>query len=154
MTFSITTLPEQRIAGLSTVLPTPKSYAEMAEMSKVKTDYLEKLAQADLAAIATDQHFYGVNYNANGDQNYLAGVKVIKLPAGYTDFTVAAGQYAKFTTKAASRNAIDQFIGQSYGELAQSADYQVAGNFNLEVVDSFIDGKTAEFSIYMPVTGK
>lgn len=153
MSFTIESLTEQIITGYQTILPTPASFDDISEMSAVKSEYLDKLkANANqLAEQAVDSQYYGVNFNQAEKQNYLAGVKVTSAARDY--FTVPAGLYAKFETTAATRNEIDQFIGAAYGEVSQSDQYAIAGNYNLEVVTSFITG-TGDFTLYLPIVAK
>ncbi|GAB5059287.1 effector binding domain-containing protein [Pediococcus ethanolidurans] len=154
MSFEIVTLSKQLIAGLTTVLPTPESFDDISAMSKVKSEYLKKYKQeaSKLAKFAQDENVYGINFN-DANQNYLVGVKVNDVPTGYASFSTPAGIFAKFTTKAADRNQIDQFIGAAYGELGQSDEYGIGGNYNLEVVNNFVNDADT-FTLFLPAVKK
>ena len=153
MPFKVETLPEQLISGFQTTLPTPASFNDISEMSIVKADYISKLKdiQDQVTEDAMDDDFYYVNFNQDEKQHYLVGVRVMTAPT--ESFTIPAGKYAKFEFKSLDRNEIDQMIGAAYGELAQSTDYAVAGNYNLEVVTNLISGK-GKFKIYLPIVAK
>lgn len=150
MVLEVVTLPAQIIIGLEAVVPV----TDLAGMSEAKTELIAKLKaeQAVLTSTAVDDEFYGVNF-ATDEQNYLVGVKVAMTDPLETNYLVAAGLYAVFTTTIKQRAAADQFIADAYGILAQSAEYVVAANHNLEVITPLITGKGA-FRLYIPVAAK
>ncbi|MFD1317613.1 GyrI-like domain-containing protein [Loigolactobacillus zhaoyuanensis] len=150
MTFNVIKLPEQIIVGLETAVPT----IDLAGMSQVKAEVIAKLKaeQAALTSAAVDDEFYGINFTTN-EQNYLAGVKVAAATPTDASYTVAAGLYAQFTTTVIERSAIDQFIAGAYASLNESAEYQLVGGHNLEVITSLINGH-GTFQLYIPVVAK
>lgn len=135
MAYILTTRDAQTIYGWSSELVTP-SRTNLAELSQ------QKQALLDEYQIELTDTLMAVNSNQDGQQHYLIGqVSVTKRPS---TFTFPAGQYAQFDLTFTNRINLDQLIGRSYGELAQVAGLQIAGNFNLE---AFIDQNRVQFFI-------
>lgn len=135
MTYTLVTRDTQTIYGWSAELVTP-TRVNLAQLSQQKQALLTE-HQADLA-----NQFMAVNSNQTGQQYYLVGqATVAKRP---NTFTLPAGQYAEFNFSVTDRINLDQLIGRSYGELAQTAGLEVAGNFNLE---AFTDAHRVQFFI-------
>ena len=72
-----------------------------------------------------------VNAVIDGEQCYLIG-NTETTETRPSEFELPAGTYACFNLNYKDQVELDQLIGRSYGELAQSEDFQIAGNFNLE----------------------
>lgn len=139
MAFEIVKLDKEVFSGSRVEIPAFNPQEGFAVMSGVK-----EAAIADFAKTAED--FVGINANIDGVQTYL--VAKVGTESGDTSFEITEGQYAKFVTKETERTAIDQFIGQSYGEVMHSDTVGVAGTFNLE------DLREADFTLYIPVVAK
>lgn len=156
MPFTIIESPDQLIIGFSTPIVVPSNPSEFPAMSDKKLQQLEVLKKdkAQLMEYALDTHFYAVNNASSGDPNYLVGVKASSKGPNQESFTVPTGSYAIFKTTVKNRIEADQFIGASYGEVYQSAEFQINGNFNVEVVDDFIQDSAVEFSVWIPVADK
>ena len=99
------------VYGWITTLNAPNSANGLAEMSK--------------------QNLLAVNAVIDGEQCYLIGNTEI-TETRPSEFELPAGTYACFNLNYKDQVELDQLIGRSYGELAQSEDFQIAGNFNLE----------------------
>ena len=67
----------------------------------------------------------------DGEQCYLIG-NTETTETRPSEFELPAGTYACFDLNYTDQVELDQLIGRNYGELAQSEDFQIAGNFNLE----------------------
>lgn len=156
MSFTIIESPAQLIVGSATPIVVPSNPSEFPAMSDKKLEQLEMLKKnkEELTEQAIDSHFYAVNNASSGEPSYLVGIKASSEVANQDSFSLPTGSYAIFTTTVKNRLESDQFIGASYGEVYQSNEFQINGNFNLEVVDSFIQDSTAEFSVWIPVTAK
>lgn len=107
-------------------LPIPEA---LATLSKAKL----------VAARQAEFTYHAVNANLDGQQHYL-----VETGDDHSEFTLPAGDYATFEMTRANRFALDQFIGQAYGQIAQ-AGYRPAGNYNLETLSD------ALFTIQIPV---
>ncbi len=139
MAFEIVVLEEEMFSGDKVVIPNFNPEEGFARMSEVKS--------GAITAFKKDHRVYvGINTAINGEQCYITA----SAGAGHgdTSFVVSAGKYAKFVSSETERIAIDQFIGQCYGELGQNEQYAFGGPFNLE------DLRESLFTIYLPVVEK
>ena len=155
MSFLVQECPKTYVVGFSTLVSVPKEPNDFFEMSAHKLEQLANLRQIkeDLEAQAIDRHFYAVN-DATKEPHYLVGVMSNRIIPDLTNFEFPEGSYAVFSKKVADRNEADAFIAASYGELYQSSEFQVSGNYLLEVVDCFVLDPTDDFRIYIPIATK
>ena len=107
-------------------LPMPEA---LANLSKAKL----------VAARQAEFTYHAVNANVDGQQHYF-----VETGDDHSTYTLPAGDYATFAMTRANRLALDQFIGQAYGKIAQ-AGYRPAGNYNLETLSD------AMFTVQTPV---
>ncbi|MGX7419274.1 effector binding domain-containing protein [Carnobacterium gallinarum] len=155
MSFTVKEFSAHYIIGSSTPIDIPQDPSGFPAISANKEKALTELKknQKELAEFASDAHFYGVNANLDG-AHYIVGVKAEKAVSGQASFELPAGEYAVLTTSVTTRLEADQFIGAAYGEVYQSEDYAINGNYNLEIVDAFIQDQVTEFSVLIPVVKK
>lgn len=116
------------LAVTDNVVPMPQS-EQFAQLSQAKL----------VAARQAEFTYHAINANVDGHQHYY-----VETGADYEHFTLPAGDYATFEMTRANRLALDQFIGQAYGKLAQ-AGYRPAGNYNLETLSE------STFTVQIPV---
>ena len=113
------------VCGWITTLNAPNSANGLAEMSK------QKMRSKEEYASKVEENLLAVNAVIDGEQCYLIGNTEI-TETRPSEFELPAGTYACFNLNYKDQVELDQLIGRSYGELAQSEDFQIAGNFNLE----------------------
>ncbi|MGG5370848.1 effector binding domain-containing protein [Enterococcus sp. AZ196] len=130
------------IHGWITTLQSTNSSEELAEMSKQKMQAKEKYASK------VEGDLYAVNAVIDGDRCYLIG-NAEEEEARPSAFDLPAGTYAGFELSYTDQVELDQLIGQTYGELMQNEEYQIAGNFNLEEYTS-----VGKLTFYVPVKKK
>jgi len=97
----------------------------LAEMSK------QKMRSKEEYASKVEENLLAVNAVIDGEQCYLIG-NTETTETRPSEFELPAGTYACFDLNYTDQVELDQLIGRNYGELAQSEDFQIAGNFNLE----------------------
>ncbi|WP_129045625.1 GyrI-like domain-containing protein [Companilactobacillus metriopterae] len=155
MSFEIKTLHRKLISGLATVLPAATNPDELPAVSEVKDEYIKKLADSkeDYKVDSCENKFYGINFNTD-KPNYLVGVRTETEIADLSSFEIPAGDYAEFTTDKKSRLELDQFIGGAYAEIMSSNDYNINGNFNIEIIDCLVENNDKEFKVLIPITNK
>lgn len=132
----------QTIHGWITTLDAPNPAESLAEFSKQKMRAKEEYASK------VEGKLMAVNAVIDGEQCYLIG-NTDTTEARPSEFELPAGTYACFELSYTDQTELDQLIGQSYGELAQAADYQIAGNFNLEEYTAI-----GKLLFYVPVRKK
>ncbi|MEQ7243270.1 effector binding domain-containing protein [Enterococcus avium] len=113
------------VYGWITTLNAPNSANGLAEMNK------QKMRSKEEYASKVEENLLAVNAVIDGEQCYLIGNTEI-TETRPSEFELPAGTYACFNLNYKDQVELDQLIGRSYGELAQSEDFQIAGNFNLE----------------------
>lgn len=139
MAFEIVHLEKEVFSGEKVEIPEFNPQEGFSKMSEIKTAAFEKYAD-------NSKNYVGINAAIDGKQNYI--VAKSGDGNGVISFEVPEGDYAKFVTEETERTAIDNFIGQTYGEVMQGGQYDLAGNFNLE------DLREDKFTIYIPVNAK
>lgn len=130
------------VHGWITTLNAPNSADGLAEMSK------QKMRSKEEYASKVEEDLLAVNAVIDGEQCYLIGNTEI-TETRPSEFELPAGTYARFDLSYTDQVELDQLIGRSYGELAQSEDFQIAGNFNLEEYTG-----VGNVSFYAPVQKK
>ena len=113
------------VYGWITTLSAPNSANGLAEMSK------QKMRSKEEYASKVEENLLAVNAVIDGEQCYLIG-NTETTETRPSEFELPAGTYACFDLNYTDQVELDQLIGRNYGELAQSEDFQIAGNFNLE----------------------
>lgn len=113
------------VYGWITTLNVPNSANGLAEMSK------QKMRSKEEYASKVEENLLAVNAVIDGEQCYLIG-NTETTETRPSEFELPAGTYACFDLNYTDQVELDQLIGRNYGELAQSEDFQIAGNFNLE----------------------
>ena len=113
------------VYGWITTLNAPISANGLAEMSK------QKMRSKEEYASKVEENLLAVNAVIDGEQCYLIG-NTETTETRPSEFELPAGTYACFDLNYTDQVELDQLIGRNYGELAQSEDFQIAGNFNLE----------------------
>lgn len=130
------------VHGWITTLNAPNSADGLAEMSK------QKMRSKEEYASKVEEDLLAVNAVIDGEQCYLIG-GTETTETRPSEFELPAGTYARFDLSYTDQVELDQLIGRSYGELAQSEDFQIAGNFNLEEYTG-----VGNVSFYAPVQKK
>ncbi|WP_099222301.1 effector binding domain-containing protein [Listeria costaricensis] len=139
MSFETIQHAQEVFSGSKVEIPAFNPQEGLGKMSEIKAAAIAKHAEDKKA-------FVGINTNIEDKQYYL--VAKAGNGEGDTTFEFPAGLYAKFETTETDRAAIDQFIGQAYGEVAQSEKVGIGGNFNLE------DFRDKGLTLYIPVFEK
>lgn len=124
MTFTIEQLNDEQITGKQYKFAIPKTPEDFAEVNNQKQELLPTDQNKVRAIIINDSD------QSNGTYKYF-----VEDGDGKRTFEIPAGEYAVFIGPWETLADIDHFIGTSYGELYQSAEYSIGGTNNIQELD-------------------